>query len=130
MCYNNIIERKDEQGVYKMLKISKEEFCSIVEDVEDELNFIDALNNLNVVIERDNKLISIIIDFLAEKTNDKFEYIDWYLFERTFPVDPLVEINSKTCSLSIMVDSPQKLYELLLLLDEENVYDDETCYAN
>lgn len=113
-----------------MLKISKQEFCSIAEDVEDELNFIDALNNLNVVIERDNKLISIIIDFLAEKTNDKFEYIDWYFFERTFLSDPLVEINSKTCSLSIMVDSPQKLYELLLLLDEENVYDDETCYAN
>lgn len=113
-----------------MLKISKQEFCSIVEDVEDELNFIDALNNLNVVIERDNKLISIIIDFLAEKTNDKFEYIDWYFFERTFLSDPLVEINSKTCNLSIMVDSPQKLYELLLLLDEENVYDDETCCAN
>ena len=113
-----------------MLKISKQEFCSIVEDVEDELNFIDALNNLNVVIERDNKLISIIIDFLAEKTNDKFEYIDWYLFERTFLGDPLVEINSDTCSISIMIDSPQKLYELLLLLDEENVYDDETCCAN
>ena len=113
-----------------MLKISKQEFCSIVEDVEDELNFIDALNNLNVVIERDNKLISIIIDFLEEKTNDKFEYIDWYFFERTSFGKPLVEIDSDACSLSIMVDSPQKLYELLLLLDEENVYDDETYCAN
>ena len=113
-----------------MLKISKEEFCSIVEDVEDELNFIDALNALNVVIERDNKLISIIIDFLAEKTNDKFEYIDWYFFERTFLGGSLVEIDSDTCSLSIRVDSPQKLYELLVLLDEENLYDDETYCAN
>ena len=113
-----------------MLKISKQEFCSIVEDIEDELNFIDALNNLNVVIERDNKLISIIIDFLAEKTNDKFEYIDLYFFERMSFGKPLVEIDSDACSLSIMVDSPQKLYELLLLLDEENVYDDETYCAN
>lgn len=113
-----------------MLKISKQEFCSIVEDVEDELNFIDALNNLNIVIERDNKLISIIIDFLAEKTNDKLKYIDWYFFERTFLGGSLVEINSKTCSLSITVDSPQKLYELLLLLDEENDYDDGICYVN
>ena len=113
-----------------MLKISKQEFCSIVEDVEDELNFIDALNNLNVVIERDNKLVSIIIDFLAEKTNDKFEYINWYFFERTFFSGPLVEIDSDTCSLSIMVDSPQKLYELLVLLDEENLYNDETYCAN
>lgn len=113
-----------------MLKISKDEFCSIVEDVEDELNFINALNNLNVVIERDNKLVSIIIDFLAEKTNDKFEYIDWYFFERTFLGGSLVEIDSDTCSLSIMVDSPQKLYELLVLLDEENLYDDETYCAN
>lgn len=113
-----------------MLKISKQEFCSIVEDVEDELNFIDSLNNLNVVIERDNKLVSIVIDFLAEKTNDKFEYIDWYFFERTFLGDPLVEIDSNTCSLSIMVDSPQKLYELLVLLDEENLYNDETYCAN
>lgn len=113
-----------------MLKISKDEFCSIVEDVEDELNFIDALNDLNVVIERDNKLISIIIDFLAEKTNDKFEYIDWYFFERTFLGGSLVEIDSDTCSLSIRVDSPQKLYELLVLLDEENLYDNETYCAN
>lgn len=113
-----------------MLKISKEEFCSIVEDVEDELNFIDALNNLNVVIERDNKLISIVIDFLAEKTNDKFEYIDWYFFEKTFLGGSLVEIDSDTCSFSIRVDSPQKLYELLVLLDEENLYDDETYCAN
>ena len=113
-----------------MLKISKDEFCSIVEDVEDELNFIDALNDLNVVIERDNKLISIIIDFLAEKTNDKLEYIDLYFFERTFLGGSLVEIDSDTCSLSIMVDSPQKLYELLVLLDEENLYNDETYCAN
>lgn len=113
-----------------MLKISKQEFCSIVEDVEDELNFIDALNDLNVVVERDNKLISIIIDFLAEKTDDKFEYIDWYFFERTFLGDSLVEIDSDTCSFRIMIDSPQKLYELLVLLDEENLYDDETYCAN
>ena len=70
------------------------------------------------------------LKILAEKTNDKFEYIDWYFFERTFLGGSLVEIDSDTCSLSIRVDSPQKLYELLVLLDEENLYDDETYCAN
>lgn len=107
-----------------MLKISKQEFCSNIEAIERELNFYDALYDLNIIVERDNRLLNIVIDNLREKTNDVCEFIDWYLFEQPSNDDnKIVDITNESMDIHIKVDSPRKLYELLVLLDEEDTYD-------
>lgn len=113
-----------------MLKISKQEFCSNIEAIEHELNFYEALKDLNILVERNNRLFDIVIDNLQDKTNDVCELIDWYLFEQPNDDDKTIVVTSDSMDIYINVDSPQKLYELLLILDEDNIYDDKSMDIN
>ena len=106
-----------------MLKISKQEFCSNIKAIEHELNFYEALKDLNILVERNNRLFDIVID-------DVCELIDWYLFEQPNDDDKTIVVTSDSMDIYINVDSPQKLYELLFILDEDNVYDDKSMDIN
>lgn len=113
-----------------MLEISRREFCSNIEAIEQELNIYKTLKDLDIFVERDNRLLYIVIDMLKEKTNDVLEFIEWYLFEQLPNDDKIVDVTTDSMDIHIKVDSPRKLYELLVLLDEDNVYNDETLDIN
>lgn len=113
-----------------MLEISRQEFCSNIEAIEQELNIYKTLKDLDIFVERDNRLLYIVIDMLKEKTNDVLEFIEWYLFEQLPNDDKIVDVTTDSMDIHIKVDSPRKLYELLVLLDEDNVYNDETLDIN
>lgn len=114
-----------------MLEISRREFCSNIEAIEQELNIYKTLKDLDIFVERDNRLLYIVIDMLKEKTNDVCEFIEWYLFEQPLnDDDKVVDVTTDSMDIHIKVDSPRKLYELLVLLDEDNVYNDETLDIN
>lgn len=113
-----------------MLEISRREFCSNIEAIEQELNIYKTLKDLDIFVERDNRLLYIVIDMLKEKTNDVLEFIEWYLFEQLPNDDKIVDVTTNSMDIHIKVDSPHKLYELLVLLDEDNVYNDETLDIN
>lgn len=113
-----------------MLEISRREFCSNIEAIEQELNIYKTLKDLDIFVERDNRLLYIVIDMLKEKTNDVLEFIEWYLFEQPLNDDKVVDVTTDSMDIHIKVDSPRKLYELLTLLDEDNVYNDETLDIN
>lgn len=113
-----------------MLEISRREFCSNIEAIEQELNIYKTLKDLDIFVERDNRLLYIVIDMLKEKTNDVLEFIEWYLFEQLPNDDKIVDVTTDSMDIHIKVDSPRKLYELLVLLDEDNVYNDETLNIN
>lgn len=113
-----------------MLEISRREFCSNIEAIEQELNIYKTLKDLDIFVERDNRLLYIVIDMLKEKTNDVLEFIEWYLFEQSLNDDKVVDVTTDSMDIHIKVDSPRKLYELLVLLDEDNVYNDETLNIN
>lgn len=105
-----------------MLKISKKEFCSNIEAIEHELDFYETLEELGIFVEEDRSLRNIVIKMLEEKTNDEYRFIDWYLFEQPKDDGKIVDITSDSIEAHINVNSPRKLYELLLLLDENNIY--------
>lgn len=113
-----------------MLEISRREFCSNIEAIEQELNIYKTLKDLDIFVERDNRLLYIVIDMLKEKTNDVLEFIEWYLFEQSLNDDKVVDVTTDSMDIHIKVDSPRKLYELLVLLDEDNVYNDKAFDIN
>ena len=96
--------------------ISKETFCKalqlIKEQEEVDRQFSEALQmvgNGHYVFGTPNRCLDAAILVLVEAVRDKYEYIDWWLFELG---DKIIESadGSQTCDLS----TPEALYDYIV----------------
>ena len=102
--------------------ITKEEFCKIINQIQEQRKktekFSDALEEICdgfIVFDSDNKYFEALL-YLLSKTfsiepDSQYNSIDWYLFEG------IGEENKHEMSfegLTVNIDTPEKLYELLL----------------
>lgn len=106
------------------ITINKDEFCSIIREIEkyekdtDELNkVIHCIGSGYIIFDSASKLVSIICDILGKVMNsDKtLEYgndIEYYLYEKS----KKVWINETEYDIS----TPEKLYEFLIEMNVRN----------
>ena len=112
--------------------ITKEEFCNIIKQIQEQRKknekFSDALEEMCdgfIIFDSENKYFEALL-YLLSKTfsiepNSQYNTIDWYLFEG------IGEENKREMSfegLTVNIDTPEKLYELLLTEKANNEDDD------
>jgi hypothetical protein len=112
--------------------ITKEEFCKIINQIQEQRKktekFSDALEEICdgfIVFDSDNKYLESLLYLLSKafsiEPNSQYNTIDWYLFEG------IGEENKHEMSfegLSVNINTPEILYELLLTEKANNEDDD------
>ena len=100
-----------------MSKISKETFCNaltlIKEQEEIDKQFGEALSNIcdgHIVYGTKNKYLEALLAVLKEAADDKYDYIEWWLYEATDEYTVGLQDGTKEWHLK----TPEALYDYII----------------
>lgn len=104
--------------------LSKKVFCDSIRSIKEQSkineNFSKALETVGdgfFVFGAKNKLLDALLSVLKDGMSDKYDYIDWWLYETSAGYDVWDKTNDKHW----VLDTPEKLYDFLVETSEEDV---------
>lgn len=107
--------------MYKIL--NKEYFCEVIRAIQKQEKEDESLEKVlkqflvgNFFVTTGNHTKIILLNLLKELTNDKENFIGWYLYEDV--KDRTVHINNEE---KMVVNTPEDLYDLLIKLNKEEI---------
>ena len=97
--------------------ISKETFCTAFSLIKQQAAIntefslaLEKVGNGHFIFGTDNKYLEALLVVLKEAINDKYDYIDWWLYEAT----PDYKVWSNDEKKEWTLDTPEALYDFII----------------